>query len=142
MSATCCQLCLDVYCLLIRLSYEMQGMSFMSAQQINHSATLRFAMFAVAALALAGCTSGPSAGVPQEGALRTGAYPSFGIMPRGETKQLSFEEKEQITGNLSSAKARQGAVSASGSSRAEIEAQKRRMQAEADATLKAIEAGQ
>jgi hypothetical protein len=83
----------------------MQGMSFMSAQQNNHSATLRFALFAVAALALAGCTSGPSAGVPQEGALRTGVYPNFGIMPRGETKQLTFEEKDQIAGTLSSAKA-------------------------------------
>lgn len=120
----------------------MQGMSFMSAQQNNHSATLRFALFAVAALALAGCTSGPSAGVPQEGARRTGVYPNFGIMPHGETKQLTFEEKDQITGSLSKAKARQGAATASASSRAEAEAQRRRMQAEADATLKAIEAAQ
>jgi len=120
----------------------MQGMSFMSAQQNNHSATLRFALFAVAALALAGCTSAPSGAVPQEGALRTGVYPNFGIMPRGETKQLTFQEKDQITSTLSNAKARQGSVSASGSSRAEIEAQKRRMLAETDATLKAIESSQ
>ncbi|MBX8811783.1 hypothetical protein KHQ08_11225 [Pseudochrobactrum algeriensis] len=112
----------------------------MSAQQTHHFATLRNAMFAVAAVALAGCTSGPSAGVPQEGALRTGAYPNFGIMPRGETKQLSFEEKDRITGSLSSAKARQGSAPATGSSRAEIEARKRQLQAETDATLKAIEA--
>ena len=86
----------------------MQGTSLMSAQQNTHFATLRFALLAVAALALAACTSGPSAGVPQEGALRTGTYPTFGVMPRGETKQLSFEEKDQIAGNLKSAKARQG----------------------------------
>lgn len=135
---------LYVYCPVIRPElrpeFDMQGISSMSAQQTHHFATLRNAMFAVAAVALAGCTSGPSAGVPQEGALRTGAYPNFGIMPRGETKQLTFEEKDRITGSLSSAKARQGSAPATGSSRAEIEARKRQLQAETDATLKAIEA--
>ena len=120
----------------------MQGTSLMSAQQNTHFATLRFALLAVAAVTLAACTSGPSAGVPQEGALRTGTYPTFGVMPRGETKQLSFEEKDQIAGNLKIAKARQGAAGTTGSSRAEIEARKRQLQAETDATLKAIETGQ
>lgn len=119
-----------------------QGMFFMSAQQNNHFATLRFAMFAVAALALTACTSAPSGGVPQQGALRTGAYPNFGIMPRGETQQLTFQEKDQIASNLSAAKANQGGAGVRASSRAEIDAQKRQLMAETDATLKAIEAGQ
>ncbi len=114
----------------------------MSAQQTSHITAMRFALLAVAAVALGACSSGPSAGVPQEGALRTGAYPTFGRMPRGETAQLTFEQKEQITNNLSAAKARQGGAAAASSSRADIEARKRALLAETDATLKAIEAGQ
>lgn len=114
----------------------------MSAHQTNHSATLRFAMLAVAALALAACTSASPVGTPQAGALRTDTYPTFGRMPHGETKQLTFEEKDQIAGNLQSAKARQGRAATNGSSAAETQARKRELQAETAATLKAIETGQ
>lgn len=122
--------------------YKMQGYSSMSAQQKTHSAALRFAMLAVAALGLAACTSASSVGVLQEGALRTDTYPSFGKVPQGETKQLTFEEKDQIAAKLASAKTNQGRADASGSSRAEIEARKRQLQAETAATLNAIETGQ
>lgn len=111
----------------------------MNAHQTIHSATLRFAMLAVAALALAACTSASNVGTPQQGALRTGAYPSFGRVPHGETQQLTFEQKDQIAGNLEGAKARQGRAGATGSSSAEILARKRELQAETAATLRAIE---
>lgn len=114
----------------------------MSAPQKNHIAALRIAMFAVAALVLAACSSASNIGVPQEGALRTGTYPSFGNMPKAETAQMTFAEKDQLAGTLKTAKAQQGRVETTGSSRAEIEARKRQLQAEAEATLKEIEAGQ
>ncbi|WP_439272155.1 hypothetical protein [Pseudochrobactrum sp. HB0163] len=114
----------------------------MSAQQTSPITALRFALLAVAAVALGACASGASDAVPQEGALRTGTYPSFGRMPRGETAQLTFEQKDQIANNLNAAKAQQGHVAPAGTSRADIEARKRALLAETDATLKAIEAGQ
>lgn len=114
----------------------------MSAQQKTHSAVLRFAMLAVAALGLAACTTTPSVGVLQDGALRSDTYPSFGKVPQGEAKQLTFEERDQIAARLASAKTHQGRADARGSSRADIEARKRQLQAETAATLNAIETGQ
>lgn len=114
----------------------------MSAFQKIHSAPLRFAMLAVLALGLGACTNSSSNGVPQDGALRTGVYPSFGKVPRGETAQLTFEEKEQIVGNLAKDKVRQGSAVTAGTSRAEIEARKRALQAETESTLKAIDSNQ
>lgn len=115
----------------------------MSAQHKFHINALRSALLAVAAVALTACSigSGPS-GVPQDGAMRTGVYPNFAIMPQGETKQLTDADKSRITNDLNRAKAGQGQAVVAGSSRSEIEAHRRRIKAETDATLKAIETGQ
>lgn len=114
----------------------------MSAQHKLHTAALRSVLLAMVAIGLSACTNSSSVGVQQEGALRTGTYPSFGKKPYGETKQLTADEKEQIASNLNNAKARQAGAAAPVSNKSEIEARKRQLQAETEATLKEIEASQ
>lgn len=97
----------------------------------------------VAAL-LSGCAAAPEfQGVPQEGAARTGTYPTFGRMPKAATQQFSSDEKEQLSSSLdsdrirlSSASKANGAVTA-----AEAAELRRQAQAETEATLKQIESG-
>lgn len=97
----------------------------------------------VAAL-LTGCAAGPEfQGVAQEGAARTGAYPTFGRMPKAATKQFSADEKEQISSSLDSDRTRLSSASkANGAVTAAQAAELRRQaQAETEATLKQIESG-
>jgi len=97
----------------------------------------------IAAL-LTGCAAGPEfQGVPQEGAARTGVYPTFGRMPKAATQQFSPSEKEQISSSLDSDRTRLASTSkANGAVTAAQAAELRRQaQAEAEATLKQIESG-
>lgn len=108
----------------------------------NKNKALRSVLLVIAALGLAACTNSSSVGTPQEGALRTGVYPNFGRVPHGETAQFTKAEQEQVVSELNRAKASQGSVTTGSLSRADIEARKRQLQIETDATLKAIETGQ
>ncbi|MBB5701702.1 ABC-type uncharacterized transport system auxiliary subunit [Ochrobactrum daejeonense] len=100
---------------------------------------------ATAAAMLTACAGGKEfQGVPQEGALRTGTYPTFGRMPKAATTQITVEEKQQLTTNLDADRT-QLAVSKSaggGFTPAEAAALRKQAEQETDATLKQIEAGE
>ncbi|MBV2143825.1 hypothetical protein KUG47_09985 [Falsochrobactrum sp. TDYN1] len=100
---------------------------------------------ATAAAFLAGCAGGPEfQGVPQEGAAKTGTYPTFGRMPKAATVQITAEEKEQITSTLDSDRTRLAATRSAnaGVTPAQAAALRKQAQEETDATLREIEAGQ
>ncbi|PWL17718.1 hypothetical protein DKP76_08060 [Falsochrobactrum shanghaiense] len=100
---------------------------------------------ATAAALLAGCAGGPEfQGVPQEGAAKTGTYPTFGRMPKAATAQITAEEKEQMMSSLDSDRTRLAATrsSNSGVTPAQAAALRKQAQEETDATLRQIEAGE
>lgn len=111
-----------------------------STRQIAH---LMLAL--TAAAMLTACAGGKEfQGVPQEGALRTGVYPTFGRMPKAATEQITPEEKQQMTAKLDSDRTRLAAsrTSGGGFTPAQAEAMRKQAQADSEATLKQIESGE
>ncbi|MBC2885801.1 hypothetical protein H7Q97_10375 [Ochrobactrum sp. CM-21-5] len=99
---------------------------------------------ATAATMLSACAGGPEfQGVPQEGAAKTGTYPTFGRMPKAATTQITPEEKQQLTSKLDADRTRLAAPRATGGGLTpdQAAALRKQAQAETDATLKQIEAG-
>lgn len=96
------------------------------------------------AAALSACAAGKDFnGVPQEGANRTGTFPTFGHMPKGETAQLTADDKSQLTASLDNDRQRLKNVrSEAGVSAAQLAQMRKQAKADADATLKAIENGE
>lgn len=103
-------------------------------------------MLAVATAAiLAGCARGKEfQGVPQEGAVRTGKYPTFGHMPKAATTQFTPQEQKDVTANLDGDRTRLKTTASpnGGFTTAQAAAMRKQAQEEADATLKQIEAGE
>lgn len=100
---------------------------------------------AMAAAMLTACAGGKEfQGTPQEGALRTGTFPTFGRMPKAATTQITAEEKQQLTSNLDADRTRLAASKSTGGgfTPAEASALRKQAQQETDATLKQIEAGE
>ncbi len=108
----------------------------------------RFAPFMLAVMAaamLTACAGGKEfQGTPQEGALRSGTYPTFGRMPKAATDQITEDEKQSLTGRLDSDRTRLAATRSTGSTftPAEAAALRKQAQDETDATLKQIESGE
>ncbi len=104
-----------------------------------------FMLAATAVAFLAGCAGGPEfKGTPQEGAKRSDTDPTFGRMPKAATTQITPEEKTQLTSGLDSDRTRLAATRSSGATLtpAQAAAMRKQAQAETDATLKQIEAGE
>lgn len=98
---------------------------------------------AAAAMALTACAGGREfQGTPQEGALRTGTYPTFGRMPKGATTQFTPEELDQMTGRLDSKRTSLKAGPSNGVSAAQAAAARKQAQEHNDAVLKQIESGE
>ncbi len=100
---------------------------------------------ATAVAMLTACAGGKEfQGVPQEGASRTGVYPTFGRMPKAATAQITPEEKQQLTTKLDADRTRLAPQKAPGTgfTAAEAEAIRKQAQEQTDATLKQIEAGE
>ncbi|WP_343314604.1 hypothetical protein AAIB41_05420 [Brucella sp. BE17] len=112
----------------------------------NRARQIAHLMLAVAAAAMLTACAGGSEfqGAPQEGALRTDTYPTFGRMPKAATVQISPEEKESLTQRLDSDRTRLAATRSSGGgvTPAQAAALRKQAQDEADATLRQIEAGE
>lgn len=102
--------------------------------------TLKLAAVAMIA-ALAGCAGGAEfQGTPQEGARRTGTYPNFGHMPQAATSQITAQEKNDVTTALDAEHQRLKSVKGEKPmTAAQLAELRRQAQAEANATLKAIE---
>ena len=83
-------------------------------------------------------------GTPQEGASRTGVFPTFGHMPKAATTQITAEEKQQLTTKLDADRTRLAASRGTGAGFTPAEAASLRQQAQqdTDATLKQIESGE
>ena len=111
----------------------------------KHTRTIaNFMLAATAAAILTACAGGPEfQGTPQEGAARTGVYPTFGRMPQAATTQITPEEKNSITSRLDSDRTRLAATRASASNMSAEQAAilRKEAQDEAAATLRQIEAG-
>lgn len=100
---------------------------------------------AMAAVMLSACAGGKEfQGTPQEGALRTGTYPTFGRMPKAATDQITDDEKQNLTQRLDSDRTRLAATRNAGGTftPAQAAALRKQAQDETDATLKRIEAGE
>ncbi|KAB2664937.1 hypothetical protein F9K85_10050 [Brucella tritici] len=100
---------------------------------------------ATAAAMLTACAGGKEfQGTPQEGASRTGVFPTFGHMPKAATTQITAEEKQQLTTKLDTDRTRLAASRGTGAGFTPAEAASLRQQAqqETDATLKQIESGE
>ncbi|MGU3577198.1 hypothetical protein ACLBWZ_16935 [Brucellaceae bacterium C25G] len=102
--------------------------------------TLGLALVAIIAT-VTGCAGGAEfQGTPQEGAKRTGTYPSFGRMPQAATSQITAQEKDDAITALDAERNRlksvRGEAPLTAAQLAEI---RRQAQAEANATLQAIE---
>ncbi|ERM02818.1 hypothetical protein Q644_14515 [Brucella intermedia 229E] len=100
---------------------------------------------ATAAAMLTACAGGKEfQGTPQEGASRTGVFPTFGHMPKAATTQITAEEKQQLTTKLDADRTRLAASrtgGAGGFTPAEAAALRKQAQQDTDATLKQIESG-
>lgn len=90
---------------------------------------------------LGGCAGGAEfQGAPQEGARRTGVYPNFGHMPRAATSQITAEEKDAATTALDAERKRLKSVKDEKTlTAAQLAELRKQAQAEAKATLQAIE---
>ena len=100
---------------------------------------------ATAAAMLTACAGGKEfQGTPQEGASRTGVFPTFGHMPQAATAQITEEEKQQLTTRLDADRTHLAASKGAGAGFTPAEAASLRQQAhqETDATLKQIESGE
>lgn len=101
-----------------------------------------FSLAVVAMMAaLGGCAGGAEfQGAPQEGARRTGHYPNFGRMPQAATSQITAQEKDAATRALDAERNRLKSVKGEQPlSAAQLSKLRKQAQAEADATLQAIE---
>lgn len=100
---------------------------------------------ATAAAMLTACAGGKEfQGTPQEGASRTGVFPTFGRMPKAATTQITPEEKQQLTTKLDADRTRLATSRGTGAGFTPAEAASLRQQAqqETNATLKQIESGE
>lgn len=100
---------------------------------------------ATAAAMLTACAGGKEfQGTPQEGASRTGVFPTFGHMPKAATTQITAEEKQQLTTKLDADRTRLAASrgACAGFTPAEAASLRQQAQQETDATLKQIESGE
>nr|WP_246431199.1 hypothetical protein [Paenochrobactrum gallinarii] len=90
---------------------------------------------------LGGCAGGAEfQGTPQEGARRTGVYPNFGHMPQAATSQITAQEKDDATTALDAERKRLKSVKGDAPlTAAQLAELRRQAQAEANATLQAIE---
>lgn len=107
--------------------------------------TAHLMLAATAAAMLTACAGGKEfQGTPQEGANRTGVYPTFGHMPKAATSQITPAEKQTLTTRLDADRTRLAPSKRPGPGFTAGQAQSLRKQAheETDATLKAIESGQ
>lgn len=111
-------------------------------QRARHTVLLLLAL--TAAAGLSGCAAGPEfTGVPQEGAQRSGVFPTIGHMPKAETAQFSTQDKDSLTTSLDADRQRLTSIpNAPGLTAAQLEQIRQQNQAEAAATLKAIETEQ
>ncbi|MBB6259727.1 hypothetical protein FHS77_000235 [Paenochrobactrum gallinarii] len=102
--------------------------------------TLGLAAVAMIAV-LGGCAGGAEfQGTPQEGARRTGVYPNFGHMPQAATSQITAQEKDDATTALDAERKRLKSVKGDAPlTAAQLAELRRQAQAEANATLQAIE---
>ena len=90
---------------------------------------------------MSGCSSSSEfTGVPQEGALRSGVYPTFNKRPQAATTQMTAEQQEQITTSLDRDRTRLKAVKGEKPvTNAELDLLRKSVQKEKEAVLKAIE---
>ncbi|PRD40714.1 hypothetical protein C5748_25455 [Phyllobacterium phragmitis] len=102
---------------------------------------LRFILMPFVLAGLSACgSSADFQGVPQEGASRTGAFPTFARTPKGETKQLTAQDTTRVTSELDAAAARQQAIpTLPPTTQAQLLKQRRQAEKEAADTLKEIE---
>lgn len=93
------------------------------------------------AVMITGCTSSSEfTGTPQEGAMRSGVYPTFNNQPQAATAQMTTEEQQQMTNRLAREKSQLRSVKAATPvTNAELDSLRRSTQEEEKAILKAIE---
>ncbi|RCS24149.1 hypothetical protein DUT91_07430 [Phyllobacterium salinisoli] len=102
---------------------------------------IRFILISLVLAGLAACARGPEfQGTPQEGALNTDTYPTFGRTPKGETKQLTAQDTARLKSALEADKARQmGVATPPPTTGAQLDQARRQAQQAADETIKEIE---
>lgn len=90
---------------------------------------------------ISGCSSGSEfTGVPQEGAMRSGAFPTFNNRPQAATDQFTSEEQKQLTSSLDRDRTQLKTVKGEAPvTNAELELLRKSVQEEKEAVLKAIE---
>lgn len=100
--------------------------------------------FVLMALVLAGlqaCARGPEfEGAPQAGANNTGAWPSFGRMPKGATTQFSAKDTQNLKAELEADQRRQQGIPTSPpTTGAQVDNARKQVQESAAQTLEEIE---
>lgn len=112
------------------------------AEMKSRCRNIAYWLFMTTSVALiSGCSSGSEfTGVPQEGAMRSGAFPTFNNRPQAATDQFTSEEQKQLTSSLDRDRTQLKTVKGEAPvTNAELELLRKSVQEEKEAVLKAIE---
>ncbi|PYE89552.1 hypothetical protein [Phyllobacterium leguminum] len=101
----------------------------------------RFILISLSLAGLTACAGGPEfQGAPQAGAANTGAWPTFGHMPKGATTQFTAQDTQNLKSELEADQRRQQAIPAPrATTGAQVNNVRKQVQEDAAKTLEEIE---